>query len=829
MHGSLSQFLIPLRLISSDPSPWVSHSSSFQEVAVKVNLLGYALLALENDQTGLITNQSLVSALAGGLDPRDNFNPYFVSSLTALPASDIQDPLYLLSWMKSKNLTHIGVTSETESLLGILQRDDLLSCLPISLTPIHSNGLSTNKMISMVRTISEYESNFQNLAEILGDILWEINQDGLLTYISPQIEQILGSSATEVLGFPFWSLLPPRDQKRIQRLGEALLRDHHSFQGVEIQVGHRRTILEVSGIPLVDSQGKFLGYQGIARDITHRKETEFTLKRLNTTLEQRLERDHLMTRMTQRIRGSLHLDDILNTAVEELRVFLETDSVSIYDLKSRRFVASSNRLDTYETIRFSIEQIPISDPQNLVFPIEIDNVAWGFLVASYRYSSRPFPWDEDLLNWLKPVIHQLEMGIQQAELYAQLESSNQALEYEVKVRNAQLQRAYQSENLLRTLTEALRNSLNEEEILQIAIQSLSKAVGAHSCNAAIYELEKKISVVRYEYSTLEIKRQGTHLSMEYYPELYHPLLQGSSLVYCPIYYSDAPVIKLACPLVDDLGVLGDLWLTFAARVDVSPETIRLAEQVATQCAIAIRQSRLYQAAQDQVLKLEQLNQLKDDFIATVSHDLRTPLTSMRLALRMMSYTTNEQKRQQYLVMVVNECERQIELVNDLLDLQRLESQRTECLPTFIPLQDWIQELIRPMQEQFVHKGVTFSVSLWIETTPFQSDANALGRIIRELLNNALKYTDPTGQVELKVISTPNQLELLVSNTGEIPESEIPRIFEKFYRIAKSDRWKHGGTGLGLALVKQLVLQLSGEIEVFNHNGSVHFKVRIPSL
>lgn len=831
MHGSLSHFLFPLRLINAEPSPWIFYTSSFQEVAAKVNILGYALLALDNAQTGLITKQSILSALAAGLDPKDPFPTPFVSPLRVLPA-DIQDPLCIFDWMRSRNLTHIGVMSQTQSLLGILQRDDLLSCLPHSFNTINSSSTREKKMVSAVRSLNECEVSFQNLVETLGDILWEINQDERITYLSPQIEPILGYSSAEVVGLPFWSFLPSRDQNRIKRLSEMLLIDKCPFQGIEIPVRHysgHHTILEVNGIPVLDEHGKVLGYRGIARDITHRKETEITLKKLNITLEQRLERDQLMTRITQRIRESLHLVDILNTTVEELRAFLESDSVSIYYLKNKMFVAESNRLNVFNTIQFSSEQIPISDPQNVVLPIEIENTIWGFLIANYSYSSRPFPWNEELLQWLQPVVHQLEMGIQQAELYAQLEASNQALEYEVKVRNAQLQRAYQSENLLRTLTEALRNSLNEEEILQIAIQSLSQAVGAHSCNAGIYELEKNVSVIRYEYSTLEIKRQGNHLHMEYYPELYHPLLKGVSLFYCPIYYLDDPVIKLACPLVDDLGVLGDLWLTFAAEIDVNSEIIQLAEQVATQCAIAIRQSRLYQAAQDQVLKLEQLNQLKDDFIATVSHDLRTPLTSMRLALRMMSHTTNEQKRQQYLSMVVNECERQIELVNNLLDLQRLESRHAECLPTFIPLHDWIQELIRPVQEQFRQKEVAFNLSLLIENTSFQSDPNSLGRIFRELLNNALKYTDPSGYVELKVVSTLTGIEFFVSNTGEIPETEIPRIFEKFYRIPKSDRWKHGGTGLGLALVKQLVIQLGGEIEVCNHNGLVRFEVRIPTL
>ena len=98
----------------------------------------------------------------------------------------------------------------------------------------------------------------------------------------------------------------------------------------------------------------------------------------------------------------------------------------------------------------------------------------------------------------------------------------------------------------------------------------------------------------------------------------------------------------AAPIRDDRDVLGDLWLINDADSYLTEIDIRLVEQVTNQCAIAIRQARLYQESQSQVRELERVNTLKDDFLSTVSHELRTPVTSMRVALQLLGVTLNQE-------------------------------------------------------------------------------------------------------------------------------------------------------------------------------------------
>jgi signal transduction histidine kinase len=110
-----------------------------------------------------------------------------------------------------------------------------------------------------------------------------------------------------------------------------------------------------------------------------------------------------------------------------------------------------------------------------------------------------------------------------------------------------------------------------------------------------------------------------------------------------------------------------------------------------------------------------------------------------------------------------------------------------------------------------------------------SDQASLDRVFAELLNNACKYTPPGQQISVSAIApNPDQVQITVTNSGiEIPAAELPRIFDKFYRVPSADPWKQGGTGLGLALVQKLLWHIGGEILVESANNQTAFTVSLP--
>lgn len=245
----------------------------------------------------------------------------------------------------------------------------------------------------------------------------------------------------------------------------------------------------------------------------------------------------------------------------------------------------------------------------------------------------------------------------------------------------------------------------------------------------------------------------------------------------------------------------------------------------------------------QMAELERLNRLKDDFLSTVSHELRTPMANIKMAIKMLESTIVKasgcvtktaqpclefNSAARYLQILSDECGREIELINNLLDLQRLEAGVETLLLEIIDLQTWLPQMVKPFQERAEHRQQTLQVDIPADLPPIASDQASLERILAELLNNACKYTPPGESIMIAARYQQGILQLQVLNSGvEIPAHELPRIFDKFYRVPSSDPWKQGGTGLGLALVQKQIEHLAGCIQVESASGRTCFTVEIP--
>ncbi len=464
---------------------------------------------------------------------------------------------------------------------------------------------------------------------------------------------------------------------------------------------------------------------------------------------------------------------------------------------------------------------------------------------------------------LRPTLLSAHLSVQQSDLYQQIQRLNSELERQVQERTEELQLAFEFEATLKRITDRVRDSLDEDQILQTAVKELAVALRVNGCNAAVYDLDKRTSTVCYEY-TISLAYRARVLQMDGFASGYEQLLQGLLFQFCSLTPNPDrdQGVMLACPILDDQGVLGDLWLTGRTTEEFSEQDIRLVQQVANQCAIALRQARLYQKAQAQVEELEKLNRLKDDFLSTVSHELRTPMANIKLSTQMLEISLKKANLtgtevgaplEKYVKILHAECRREISLINDLLDLSRLEAGAEPLILQEVDLSVWTPRFIEPFLERAGNQQQHLELHVDNDLPPVMTEIFYLERLLSELLNNACKYTPrqetirlaierasvaepPVATSQIRLPGEPTQAAaqndakfvLTVRNSGvEISSSELTRIFDKFYRIPNNDPWKHGGTGLGLALVKRMVTTLGGTIQASSDAAGTCFRVELP--
>lgn len=452
--------------------------------------------------------------------------------------------------------------------------------------------------------------------------------------------------------------------------------------------------------------------------------------------------------------------------------------------------------------------------------------ALGTFGMVYRVPRHPSERDRQLIEMSA---HLAGIAIERQRSDEQLRLLNAGLEQQVQQRTTQLQRSLKYEALLNRITDKVRRSLNEDHILQAVVQELGQVIGCLCCEASLYNPERTARTVRYEYTVLPSRLEQV-MDVEALP----------THAFCPIQIPHLQPTHhhttiLSCPIQDDQSTIGELWL-FKPTLEIFDEAeIQLVQQVANQCAIALRQAHLHQMTQKQVNELELLNRLKDDFLSTVSHELRTPIANMKMAIHLLSLYATPEQQERYLSILKQECSRESELINDLLDLQRLEASSHQ-----LPLDDWldlpevVSILVEPFQTRVQEQEQALSVRFLSTPPPLKTHRNSLERILSELLNNACKYTAKAGQIELVVsydlANQPAEKPMTtfrVRNQAEIPAHELGRIFGKFYRVPNADPWKRGGTGLGLALVNKLVERLQGTITVESQHGWTTFTLRLP--
>jgi two-component system phosphate regulon sensor histidine kinase PhoR len=231
-----------------------------------------------------------------------------------------------------------------------------------------------------------------------------------------------------------------------------------------------------------------------------------------------------------------------------------------------------------------------------------------------------------------------------------------------------------------------------------------------------------------------------------------------------------------------------------------------------------------------VTSTRKLEAVRRDFVANVSHELRTPLT----VIAGFSETLGEEgvspaQRRQFSEMIVNNTTRMQRIVDDLLDLSRIESGGWIPNPKLVNVADAVEDVMTGLRANVAQKGIEFEARIDPGARDVYADRTALGQILSNLLENAIRYTSH-GTVALESKAVDGGVEISVSDSGTgIAAKHLPRIFERFYRVDSGRARESGGTGLGLSIVRHLVDAHGGRIDARSTEGAgTTIKVFFPS-
>ena len=293
---------------------------------------------------------------------------------------------------------------------------------------------------------------------------------------------------------------------------------------------------------------------------------------------------------------------------------------------------------------------------------------------------------------------------------------------------------------------------------------------------------------------------------------------------------------LATPLLCQGNPIGVIMIR---RMEVRPfsdRQIALLETFADQAVIAIENVRLFQEIQNKNRQLEvanerlkELDRLKSDFVANVSHELRTPLTAIKgaidLLLREVAGPLNE-KQTHYLARVRSNTHRLAGLINDVLDLSRIEEGKIELQAERVSLAGLVHEVVETLKPLATEREIVLQATIPESSLLVWADRDKITQILTNLIGNAVKFISTGGRVAVSATIDGEWVRVSVADNGPgIPLDEKDRIFDKFYQIADVGGAKPKGTGLGLAISKALVELHGGKIWVeseLNRGSTFHF-------
>jgi two-component system phosphate regulon sensor histidine kinase PhoR len=217
-----------------------------------------------------------------------------------------------------------------------------------------------------------------------------------------------------------------------------------------------------------------------------------------------------------------------------------------------------------------------------------------------------------------------------------------------------------------------------------------------------------------------------------------------------------------------------------------------------------------------ITNLRRLEKVRQDFVANVSHELRTPMTSIKgyAETLLEGALDDKENARDFLKIIYADSDRLARLIEDILDLSKIESGKMKMVLKPCALKPIIEKVVSSLSKQIQEKAIQVSIQVVEDVPQVVADEVRMSQVFFNLVDNAVKYSEQEGRVDISVRVKGSSIVVEIKDTGiGIPEQDLSRVFERFYRVDKARSREQGGTGLGLSIVKHIMQAHKGEISV----------------
>jgi|GEM_PF-1247477 len=384
-------------------------------------------------------------------------------------------------------------------------------------------------------------------------------------------------------------------------------------------------------------------------------------------------------------------------------------------------------------------------------------------------------------------------------------------------------------NLFRDISSAITSQPVLEEVIQRISIILKKYFRGASCSFFLYDEDTGELVLHQDASLGKINPVELRISIydeKYYPvqafRSCRPLLANTPCRDDNTYFYRGINSLLAIPLLVESKPVGVLQITTEEENTFTEDDIRVGNVIGNQIGVIIENARLYKKLYELNQELERANRARNEFISIISHELKTPLTTMKGFVKVLleeeAGSLNEQQKK-FLTVVENAVERLSLLISDLLDISRIESGqfKVNIMPT--SLDEIIMHSVENIKNLLESKNIQLTVKL-SKTPQVLADRIRIAQVMDNLLSNAAKFTDYNGEITITTEERGDYVLVSVRDTGiGIPAKDLDKVFEKFYQVASTQNGHTTlGVGLGLAIAKSIIELHNGHIWVESEPG-----------